>query len=308
MRTKKMLAMVLVLVLAALSLAACGITDENGMNDTGKEPKNVKEAAAMYKDLMAQENAILEKNPELWSKVFAAADKGAATQEGNKDYADFLLKTIDSVKDKFTSDELALLQKDVEKIREVENKLTVLEEKYPDIAQESSSDGMSLTSDEGGAAKFPSFNGKDFDGNDVKSDELFAGNAVTVINFWFTTCGPCVSELAELDALNKELAEKGGTLVGINSFTLDGDKTKISEAKDVMMKKGASYRNIYFDSNSEAGKFIENIYAYPTTYVVDRNGRIEGEPIVGAITAESQMNKLKSLIDKVVAADAGREK
>ena len=58
--------------------------------------------------------------------------------------------------------------------------------------------------------KFPRFVGKDLDGNDVTSDELFSGSAVTVVNFWFTTCGPCVGELGELEALSKELAEKGG--------------------------------------------------------------------------------------------------
>ena len=63
-------------------------------------------------------------------------------------------------------------------------------------------------------------------------------NSVTVVNFWFTTCNPCVGELADLEALNKDLAAKGGAVVGINSFTLDGDKTAIAEAKDILAKKG----------------------------------------------------------------------
>ncbi len=71
-------------------------------------------------------------------------------------------------------------------------------------------DGSMQKSDDGSMQKFPSFEGKDLDGNTVKSDELFSANAVTVVNFWFTTCNPCVGELSELDALNKELAEKGG--------------------------------------------------------------------------------------------------
>ena len=138
-----------------------------------------------------------------------------------------------------------------------------------------------MPSDNGSTGNFPSFEGKDLDGNEIKSDELFSGNAVTVVNFWFTTCSPCVDELSELDALNKELSGKGGSLIGINSFTLDGDEAAISEA----------------------GKFIENVYAYPTTYVVDRSGSIVGEPIVGAVTGKSQMEKLKSLIDQCIAAD-----
>ena len=106
-----------------------------------------------------------------------------------------------------------------------------------------------------------------------------------------------------LDALNKKLAEKGGTLIGVNTFTLGGDEAAISEAKDVLMKKGATYQNVYFASDSEAGKFTSNILAYPTTYVVDRNGNIVGEPIVGAITEKKQAETLQKLIDQALAAD-----
>lgn len=75
--------------------------------------------------------------------------------------------------------------------------------------------------------------------------------------------------------------------------------------KDVLAKKGATYQNVYFDSDGEAGKFTANIFAYPTTYVIDRNGNIVGEPIVGAITEKNQAETLQSLIDQAIAADAG---
>lgn len=153
--------------------------------------------------------------------------------------------------------------------------------------------------------KFPSFEGKDLDGNEAKSSTLFAGNTVTVVNFWFTTCSPCVGELSDLEALNKSLSEKGGEVVGINSFTLDGDKTAISEAKDVLTKKGASYKNIWFESNSEAGKFTSGLYSYTTTYVVDKNGNIVGDPITGTITGKKQSEKLNKLIDQAIANSKG---
>lgn len=292
MNVKKLVTLLLVAVLA-LSLAACGTKGGDKMDGM---PKTVEEATAMYKELMDQENAILSENTALWEKVFMAADKGMTMQEDGKNYGDFLLKTIESAKDQFTADELKLLQGEAEKIRDIETNLTMLEEKYPEAAQKSL---------DGGMQKFPAFEGKDLDGNDVKSDDLFSANAVTVVNFWFTTCGPCVGELADLDALNKELAEKGGVLIGVNAFTLDGDKTTISDAKDVLSKKGATYQNVYFASDSEAGKFTANIYAYPTTYVVDRSGNIVGEPIVGAITEKKQAETLKKLIDQALAADMG---
>ena len=143
---------------------------------------------------------------------------------------------------------------------------------------------MTTPPDDGSMQKFPTFEGKDLDGNTVKSDELFSANAVTVVNFWFTTCNPCVGELSELDALNEELAKKGGALIGVNTFTLDGDEAAISEAKDVLAKKGRDLPECVFRFRRRGGKVHYNIFAYPTTYVVDRNGNIVGDPIVGAIT------------------------
>ena len=311
----------LLLALMMLSLTACGTKNGDKADGMSSEPKNAEEAVAMHKDLMAQENAILSENTALWEKVFMAADKGMTMQEDGKNYGDFLLSTIESAKDQFTEDELKLLKEGAEKIRDIETKLTMIEEKYPEAAQESTDGSMSVPagndtttppddgsmqkSDDGSMQKFPTFEGKDLDGNTVKSDELFSANAVTVVNFWFTTCNPCVGELSELDALNKELAEKGGSLIGVNTFTLDGDEAAISEAKDVLAKKGATYQNVYFNSDGEAGKFTTNIFAYPTTYVVDRNGNIVGEPIVGAITEKNQAEKLQKFIDQALAADAG---
>ena len=319
MNAKKILALMLGAMML-LSLAACGAKDNDKQADmsgdgsamTG-EPKTAEEALALHKELLERENALLSENAELWEKVFMAADKGMTMQEDGKNYGDFLLKTIEDAKEEFSDEEYEWLKESATEISNIENKLTELEEKYPEIMQKSMDGDMSMPAgsdtstppDDGSMQKFPAFEGKDLDGNTVKSDELFSGNAVTVVNFWFTTCNPCVGELSELDALNKELAEKGGALIGVNTFTLDGDETAISEAKDVLAKKGAAYQNVYFDSDGEAGKFVENVFAYPTTYVVDRNGNIVGEPIVGAVTGKTQAEALQAQIDKALAADMG---
>ena len=357
MNTKKLMTLLLAVVLV-LSLAACGAKGGDHMDGMDNEPKNAEEAAAMHKELTAQEAAILAENTALWEKVFMAADKGKITMEDGKNYGDFLLETINGAKDHFSADELKLLQSEAEKIRDIGNKLAALEEKYPEIMQKSLDSDMNMptdkdmdtmpdsgnkdnktdggntgnktdsgstgntpdngstgnktdsgstskTMDDSSLPKFPAFEGKDLDGNTVKSSDLFSGNAVTVVNFWFTTCGPCVGELGDLDALNKELSGKGGALIGINAFTLDGNEAAISDAKDVLTQSGATYQNVYFDSGSEAGKFVESIYAYPTTYVVNRSGRIVGDPIVGAITSKAQADALQAQIDKALAADMG---
>ena len=319
MNVKKILALMLCAMML-LSLAACGAKGNDKQADmsgdssamTG-EPKTAEEALALHKELLERENALLSENAELWEKVFMAADKGMTMQEDGKNYGDFLLDTVEAAKEQFTDKEYAWLKESATEISNIENKLTELEEKYPEIMQKSMDGDMSMPAgsdtsnppDDGSMQKFPAFEGKDLDGNTVKSDELFSANAVTVVNFWFTTCNPCVGELSELDALNKELAEKGGSLIGVNTFTLDGDEKAIAEAKDVLAKKGATYQNVYFDSDGEAGKFTTNIFAYPTTYVVDRSGNIVGEPIVGAITEKKQAETLKKLIDQALAADMG---
>ena len=319
MNAKKILALLLGAMML-LSLAACGAKDNDKQADmsgdgsamTG-EPKNAEEALALHKKLLEQENALLSENTELWEKVYMAADKGMAMIEDGKNYGDFLLKTIEDAKEEFSDEEYEWLKESATEISNIDNKLTELEEKYPEIMQKSMDGDMSMPAgsdtstppDDGSMQKFPAFEGKDLDGNTVKSDELFSGNAVTVVNFWFTTCNPCVGELGELDALNKELAEKGGSLIGVNTFTLDGDEAAISEAKDVLAKKGATYQNVYFGSDGEAGKFTTNIFAYPTTYVVDRSGNIVGEPIVGAITEKKQTETLQKLIEQTLAADMG---
>ena len=319
MNAKKILALMLCAMML-LSLAACGAKDNDKQADMSgggsamtSEPKTDEEALALHKELLERENALLSENAELWEKVFMAADKGMTMQEDGKNYGDFLLDTVEAAKEQFTDKEYAWLKESATEISNIENKLTELEEKYPEIMQKSMDGDMSMPAgsdtstppDDGSMQKFPAFEGKDLDGNTVKSDELFSANAVTVVNFWFTTCNPCVGELAELDALNKELAEKGGSLIGVNTFTLDGDETAISEAKEVLAKKGATYQNIYFGSDGDAGKFVENVFAYPTTYVVDRSGNIVGEPIVGAVTEKKQAETLQKLINQALAADMG---
>ena len=317
MNVKKILFLLLALLLVG-SMVACGNKPAENQGSNDGEPQTMDEARALYDQLMAQETEILSNNSELWEKVFLSADKGMAMIEDGGNYGDFLLNTIENAKDKFDEKELALLTEGATEIKGLEDKMTALEEKFPGLL-DAPSGGMSVPAEnvpsdaitpaekptDSDKQKFPAFTGKDLDGNDVDSNTLFPGNTVTVVNFWFTTCNPCVGELAELDALNKELAEKGGALIGINTFTLDGDEAAISEAKDVLAKKGATYQNVYFPSDGEAGNFTGNIFAYPTTYVVDRNGNIVGDPIVGAITEMKQAEALQTQIDKALSADMG---
>ena len=263
---------------------------------------------------MQKENEILSSNSKLWEKVFLSANKDMPMIEDGKNYGDFLLDTIEGAKDQFSTEELKTLKTGAQQVKEIEDKLAALEKDFPGCGSSPSS-GESVDASSAGmpnsagaatsAGKFPSFQGKDLDGSEVTSDKLFSESKVTVVNFWFTTCKPCVGELGDLEALNKELASKGGQVVGVNSFTLDGDATAISEAKDILAKKGVTYKNVWFASSSEAGKFTSELFSYPTTYVVDKNGNIVGDPIVGAITSPEQQKTLSKLIDQAIANSEG---
>ena len=304
----------------ALCLAACSTPSGDANEPAGsnpeiaeliaQEPSSSNEAAELYAKLMQKENDILSSDNALWEKVFNAANKDSAMIEDGSNYGDFLLKTIDGAKDEFTADELKTLKAGAQQIKEIEDKLESLEKEFPGCGStpsagesvDASTAGMTAGANASSeATKFPSFTGKDLDGNDVNSDELFSSSKVTVMNFWFTTCKPCVGELGDLEQLNKELAEKGGQVVGVNSFTLDGNKDDIADAKDVLNKKGVTYKNIWFKSDSEAGKLTSNLFSFPTTYVIDQNGNIVGEPIVGAISSAEQRAALDKLIDQAIA-------
>ena len=291
-----------------------------------EEPGDAHAAAELYQALMAQENVILAEDSALWEKVFLSIDKDQQKLDEGADYGDYLLKAIDGAKEQFSADELARLNAAGEKIKKIEGKLSALEEKYPDCVtqpDDSASAGAAGDSVSAGSAgmtggsantaggnagtagdsadAFPSFEGQDLDGNPVDSATLFSNNAVTVVNFWFTTCKPCVGELPDLEALHQELAKKGGAVIGINAFTLDSNAKEIEDAKSILEQQGVTYPNIWFASNSDAGLFTAGLYAFPTTYVVDRNGRIVGDPIVGAISSDAQMKKLNALIDQALS-------
>ena len=275
--------------------------------------------------LTAEMNAVFEKNMDLWNRFFGMMDK---QPDMGMSYADYLTAQLEMMKEKFTEDEYKLLQQDIETIRRLDAEMERLMPKGAmaadsDMAVESGmvtadggmvmgsegmamadgvTDDMDMSMEDDSSEKFPSFEGMDLDGNPVTS-ELFKENSVTVVNFWFSTCAPCIAELGELNALNEELKLKGGAVIGINADTIGGDESMIMEAKNILEKKGAMYQNIYFPADSEAGKLTYSITAFPTTVVVDRNGRMVGEPILGGIDNEAQMKALQDLIDETLARD-----
>ena len=246
-------------------------------------------------DLYQQENQLFADHKDAWDKAFGLMNKNTAGDAMNENYADVLASTVESNKDSFSEEEYETLSKDIETIRGIEEEIAKLEKES--VASESS-DNASSKSDES-TGVFKGFKGKDLDGNDV-DDSLFAKNKVTVVNFWFSGCKPCVGELSKLNELNETLKEMGGEVVGINTDTLYNNEAGIKEAKEILKAQGASYKNLTFDSDSTVGKYAGNIMAFPTTVLVDKDGNIVGEPFMGGIDDQSNYDQLMKQIQSVL--------
>ena len=263
-------------------------TTETGSTDELNEKLN---------DLYQQENQLFADHKDAWDKAFGLMSKSSAVNAKNENYADFLANTVESNKDSFSEEEYETLSKDIETIRGIEEEIAKLEK---ETAASESSDSSSSNSDEStGVGVFRDFKGKDLDGNDV-DDSLFAKNKVTVVNFWFSGCKPCVEELSKLNELNETLKEMGGEVVGINTDTLDNNEAGIKEAKEILKAQGVSYKNLTFDSNSTVGKYYGNIMTFPTTVLVDKDGNIVGEPFMGGINNQSNYDQLMKQIQSVL--------
>lgn len=298
MKLKKVIAASLA-ISVLFAFAGCGnsssTTNTKQESSSTTETGSTDELNKKLDDLYQQENQLFADHKDAWDKAFGLMSKNTAGDAMNENYADFLASTVESNKDSFSEEEYETLSKDIETIRGIEEEIAKLEK---ESAASESSDNASSKSDES-TGVFQGFKGKDLDGNDV-DDSLFAKNKVTVVNFWFSGCKPCVGELSKLNELNEKLKEMGGEVVGINTDTLDNNEAGIKETKEILKAQGASYKNLTFDSNSTVGKYAGNIMAFPTTVLVDKDGNIVGEPFMGGIDDQSNYDQLMKQIQSVL--------
>ena len=154
------------------------------------------------------------------------------------------------------------------------------------------------SSNKAAGEKFPGFKGKDFEGNDV-DESLFSKNEATLVNFWFNGCSACVNEMPALEEFSKKLKEQGAELIGINAGTASDEKG-LAEAKDILSKQGVTYRNLILPNDHE---YVRKIFSFPTTVIVDKNGNIIGDPIVGAIEDEKKQAEILKVIEEIKAGN-----
>ena len=127
------------------------------------------------------------------------------------------------------------------------------------------------------------FDTVDLNGTAINSAVLFGRNKVTMVNIWSTTCGPCINEMAELQKIHEDISARGGAVVGLVVDVPVGNNMYLQDAQDIISDTGVSYINLrawegFTDSLSCVGT--------PTTYFVDSNGKILGDPILGARVSE----------------------
>ena len=141
-----------------------------------------------------------------------------------------------------------------------------------------------------------SFKTVDVYGNPVDSETLFAQNKVTMVNIWATTCSPCISEMPELEEMNRELQQKGGAVVGLVADVTGADAEYLDEAKDIIKDTGVTYTNLCIWDGCE--DMLEAV-GTPTTYFVDSEGNLIGDPILGA-HPEKYKEKIEAFLSKAV--------
>lgn len=136
------------------------------------------------------------------------------------------------------------------------------------------------------------FTTTDMDGNQVTSEELFAGNKITMVNVWGTWCGLCMAELGELADIHRRLQEKGCGIIGVQSELGRITENKIELARELRYANGITYPMVLMP---EYNVHLSTVSTFPTSYFVDSEGRILGEPIIGA-----QVDLYEQMIDELL--------
>ena len=127
----------------------------------------------------------------------------------------------------------------------------------------------------------------DMDGNPVDGS-IFSNYDLTAVNIWATWCGPCVGEMPDLAKVYKDLPENANLI----TICVDGDESK-EAAEAVLKESSAEFVTLCGDENLRNG-LLKDIYAYPTTFFVNRNGETVGDSFVGGGKYDDYMQEINS--------------
>ena len=145
-------------------------------------------------------------------------------------------------------------------------------------------------SEPGSAGGTVTFSTEDVYGNPYDSASLFAESEITLVNVWASWCPPCKAEMPELEQISRRLGEKNCAMIGILYDA--GDGSGLEDGVAVMEDAGVTFPVLVPDEGIFASF---PIYAFPTTFYVDREGNLVGEPVVGA-----QVDRYEEILDDLL--------
>lgn len=125
-----------------------------------------------------------------------------------------------------------------------------------------------------------------FDKNSIISKSDFSEYNLTLIDYWSTTCKPCIEDLPKLVELHKKFKEKG---VNFISVTDENKKENMEKATEILKKNNVAWKN-YFDTKKEFPKKL-NASGYPLQILVDRTGKIVARKLGELDQIEKEIKK-----------------
>lgn len=208
-------------------------------------------------------------------------DKPADDQATKNDtQAEMSAESKDDAKNEEKSDDEKEVKDDKEMAKEAEK-------------EESKEESDSANTDD--KKTLPNFTAKDQDGNPYSNEDI-AKNDATVINLWFTGCSACIEEMDEVNDLADELKKEDGVDFVSMCTDVNYDESTKEAYERIIKDKKPTYKALAVDYEGEMKDYLENIFVYPTTIVVDKNGNIIGDPIEGTLVSKDQQEKLKENI------------
>lgn len=145
-----------------------------------------------------------------------------------------------------------------------------------------------------------SFQTMDING-EKKSQDIFTGYKLTMVNVWGTFCDPCINELPFLGELQKEYEPKGVNIVGIVVDAQDKDLQPVDDqlqlARDIASKTGADYTHLLM-SKGIIDSVLSQFDSIPVSFFVDSGGNIVSEFYVGSRTKKEWVNIIEEQMEK----------
>ena len=143
------------------------------------------------------------------------------------------------------------------------------------------------------------FSTTDLDGSDL-DQSMLEGYGITMVNVWATYCKPCLSEMPDLGELADEYRDQGVQIVGLVSDVLNSDgsfsQEQLDTARDIVAETGADYPHLL--PSQDLYGLLSQIYAVPTTFFVDSEGRQVGSAYLSAKEKDEWAEIIESMMEE----------